>query len=84
MHTSFAKRFAILEGLRERTRQATAEFYQRPNVIAPTLTQRFNLKPNGNNAPGVIERATGKKIITEPLNHNNATYLANEHEVNAE
>ena len=73
MHTSFAKRCAILEGLRERTRQATAELYQKPNPTPPpALAPRFIVKPSGGNNFALIERATGK-IIIERFGHNNAT-----------
>ena len=64
MHPTFTQRRAILDGLRERTRQATADFYQKPNVIAPPLAPRFIVKPTGSNTFEVIERATGR-IITE-------------------
>ncbi|WP_239658799.1 hypothetical protein [Pseudomonas weihenstephanensis] len=47
MHPTFTQRRAILDGLRERTRQATADFYQKPNVIAPPLAPRFIVKPSG-------------------------------------
>lgn len=72
MHPFISQRRAILEGLRERARLATAEFYQKPNTIAPTLAPRFIVKPSGNNTFEVIERATGK-FITERFGHNNAT-----------
>ena len=77
IHPSFAKRCVILEGLRERTRQATAEFYQKPNIIAPVFAPRFIVKPSGNNNFEVVERATGK-IIAERFGHNNATGHARE------
>ena len=82
MHPSIAQRIAILEGLRARTRQATEEFYQKPNMIAPALALRYIVKPSGNNIFNVIERSTGK-IITERFGHNNATYHARELEVKA-
>ena len=83
MHISFAKRCAILEGLRERTRQATAEFYQKSNMIAPPLAPRYIVKPIGGNIFDVIERSTGK-IITERFGHNNATGHARELEAKAD
>lgn len=49
MHPSIAQRITVLEGLRARTRQATAEFYQKPNMIAPPLAPRYIVKPSGNN-----------------------------------
>ena len=72
MHPSFAQRLTALEGLRARTRQATAEFYQKPGVMAPPLAPIFIVKPSGNNTFEVIERSTGK-IIAELFGHNNAT-----------
>ena len=72
MHISFAKRCAILEGLRERTRQATAEFYQKDGVQPPPFAPLFIVKPSGGNNFEVIERATGR-VIAERFGHNNAT-----------
>ena len=80
MHPSIAQRITVLEGLRARTRQATDEFYQKPNMIAPPLAPRYIVKPIGNNIFDVIERSTGK-IIAERLGHNNATGHARELEV---
>ena len=57
--------------------EATADFYQKPNVIAPPLAPRFIVKPTGSNTFEVIERATGT-IITERFGHNNATAHARE------
>ena len=77
MHPSIFQRRAILEGLRERTRQATAEFFQKPGIMPPPLAPLFIVRPNGNNTFSVINRATGK-IITERFGHNNATSHARE------
>ena len=78
MHISFAKRCAILEGLRERTRQATAEFYQKPGVQPPRLAPLIIVRPSGNNTFSLINRATGVGVA-EHFGHNNAREL----EVNA-
>ena len=83
MHPSFAQRVTALEGLRARARQATAEFYQKPNMIAPPLAPRYIVKPSGNNIFDVIERSTGK-IIAERFGHNNATGHARELEAKAD
>lgn len=83
MHPSIAQRITVLEGLRARTRQATAEFYQKPNMIAPPFAPRYIVKPTGNNIFDVIERSTGK-IIAERFGHNNATGHARELEAKAE
>ena len=72
MHISFAKRCAILEGLRERTRQATAEFYQKPGVQPPPLAPLIIVRPSGNNTFSLINRATGV-VVAERFGHNNAT-----------
>ncbi len=77
MHTSFAKRCAILEGLRERTRQATAEFYQKPGVLPPPLAPLIIVRPSGNNTFSLINRATGV-VVAERFGHNNATAHARE------
>ena len=80
MHPSISQRRAILEGLRERARLATAEFYQKPSTTAPALTPGFIVKPSGNNTFEVIERATGK-FITERFGHNNVAGHARQLEI---
>ena len=82
MHISFAKRSAILEGLRERTRQATAEFYQKPGVKPPPLAPLIIVRPSGNNTFSLIDRATGV-VVAERFGHNNATKHARELEAKA-
>ena len=77
MHISFAKRSAILEGLRERTRQATAEFYQKPGVQPPPLAPLIIVRPSGNNTFSLINRATGV-VVAKRFGHNNATAHARE------
>ena len=77
MHISFAKRCAILEGLRERTRQATVEFYQKPGVQPPPLAPLIIVRPSGNNTFSLINRATGM-VVAERFGHNNATAHARE------
>ena len=72
MHSSFAKRCAILEGLRERARIATAEFYQNPDVIPPPLAPLIIVHPIGNNTFSLINRATGV-VVAERFGHNEAT-----------
>ena len=82
MHIFFAKRSAILEGLRERTRQATAEFYQKPGVKPPPLAPLIIVRPSGNNTFSLIDRATGV-VVAERFGHNNATKHARELEAKA-
>lgn len=83
MHISFAKRCAILEGLRERTRQATVEFYQKPGVQPPPLAPLIIVRPSGNNTFSLINRATGM-VVAERFGHNNATNHARELEAKAQ
>ena len=77
MHPSFAQRVTALEGLRERTRQATAEFYQKPGVMPPPLAPLIIVRPSGNNTFSLINRATGE-IMGERFGHNNDTSHARE------
>ena len=72
MHPSFAQRVTALEGLRARTRQATAEFYQKPGVMPPPLAPLIIVRPSGNNTFSLINRATGM-VVAERFGHNNAT-----------
>ncbi|MFJ7884571.1 hypothetical protein ACIQYF_13925 [Pseudomonas sp. NPDC096917] len=72
MHQSIFQRRAILEGLRERARQATADFYQKPGVMPPPLAPLIVVKPSGNNTFALINRATGV-VVAERFGHNNAT-----------
>lgn len=82
MHPSISQRRAILEGLRERARLATAEFYQKPGVMPPTLAPRIIVRAIGDNNFLLIERATGK-TVAERIGHNNATGHARELEAKA-
>jgi hypothetical protein len=82
MHTSFAQRVTALEGLRARTRQATAEFYQKPGVMPPPLAPLIIVRPSGNNTFSLINRATGV-VVAERFGHNNATNHARELEAKA-
>ena len=77
MHQSISQRRAILDGLRERTRQATAEFYQKPGVQPPPLAPMIIVRPSGNNTFSLINRATGL-VVAERFGHNNATAHARE------
>ena len=82
MHPSFAQRVTALEGLRARTRQATAEFYQKPGVMPPPLAPLIIVRPSGNNTFSLINRATGE-VIAERFGHNNATSHARKLEIEA-
>ena len=72
MHPSIAQRITVLDGLRARTQQATAEFYQKPGVQPPPLAPLIIVRPSGNNTFSLINRATGV-VVAERFGHNNAT-----------
>ena len=72
MHPSIAQRITVLDGLRARAQQATAEFYQKPGVQPPPLAPLIIVRPSGNNTFSLINRATGV-IVAERFGHNNAT-----------
>ena len=82
MHQSIFQRRAILEGLRERARQATADFYQKPGVMPPPMAPLIIVRPSGNNTFALINRATGV-LVAERTGHNNATSHARELETKA-
>ena len=82
MHPSIAQRITVLDGLRARAHQATAEFYQKPGVQPPPLAPLIIVRPSGNNTFSLINRATGE-VVAERFGHNNATSLARELEAKA-
>ena len=82
MHPSIAQRITVLDGLRARTHQATAEFYQKPGVQPPPLAPLIIVRPSGNNTFSLINRATGV-VVAERFGHNNATAHARELEAKA-
>ena len=45
MHPSIAQRITVLDGLRARAKQATAEFYQKPGVQPPPLAPLIIVRP---------------------------------------
>ena len=77
MHPSIAQRITVLDGLRARAHQATAEFYQKPGVQPPPLAPLIIVRPSGNNTFSLINRATGV-VVAERFGHNNATTHARE------
>jgi len=77
MHPSIAQRITVLDGLRARAHQATAEFYQKPGVQPPPLAPLIIGRPSGNNTFSLINRATGV-VVAERFGHNNATSHARE------
>ena len=72
MHPSIAQRITVLDGLRARAHQATAEFYQKPGVQPPPLAPLIIVRPSGSNTFSLINRATGM-VVAERFGHNNAT-----------
>ena len=82
MHPSIAQRITVLDGLRARAQQATAEFYQKPGVQSPPLAPLIIVRPSGNNTFTLINRATGV-VVAERFGHNNATNHARELEAQA-
>lgn len=82
MHPSIAQRITVLDGLRARAHQATAEFYQKPGVQPPPLAPLIIVRPSGNNTFLLINRATGV-VVAERFGHNNATSHARELEAKA-
>ena len=82
MHPSIAQRITVLDGLRARTHQATAEFYQKPGVQPPPLAPLIIVRPSGNNTFSLINRATGV-VVAERFGHNNATAHARQLEEKA-
>ena len=61
MTPPISERISNLEGLRRRTRKATAKFYQKPG-----MTDRFRVKAAGFNCFDVVERDTGKVVTQTP------------------
>ena len=82
MHPSIAQRITVLDGLRARAQQATAEFYQKPGVQPPPLAPLIIVRPSGNNTFSLINRATGV-VVAKRFGHNNATAHARELEAKA-
>ena len=61
MNQTIRQRIAILDGLRERSTLATADFYSRIGRPAPAPAPRFIVEPRGNNEFSVVDRTTGKR-----------------------
>ena len=73
MHPSIAQRITVLDGLRARAHQATAEFYQKPDVQPPPLAPVIIVRPSGNNTFSLINRATAE-VVAERFGHNAARH----------
>lgn len=75
MNHTLQQRRAILDGLRQRTTLATADFYQKVGITAPAMSPRFTVVPHGNNLFGVVDRQTGTERA-EIAGHMNACQSA--------
>lgn len=58
MNQTFSHKRAYLNGLRDRTKLATTEFYAKAGIDAPVRPIRFIVEPRGNNVFEVRERST--------------------------
>lgn len=58
MNQTFFHKRAYLNGLRDRAKLATSEFYAKAGVDAPVRRVRFIVEPRGNNVFEVRERST--------------------------
>jgi hypothetical protein len=58
MNQSLFQRRVILDGLRERNKLATTEFYAKAGIDEPVRPARFIVEPRGNNVFEVRERST--------------------------
>lgn len=75
MHHSIQSRRDIVDGLHQRSRIATAEFYRLIGRPEPAVTFRMMVKPAGRDFFHVVDNRTGK-VIGFRRNHNEACALA--------
>jgi hypothetical protein len=61
MNHTIRQRIAILDGLRERSNLATADFYSRIGRPAPAPAPRFIVEPRGDNHFSIVDRTTGQR-----------------------
>lgn len=61
MNHTIRQRIAILDGLRERSTLATADFYNRIGRPAPAPAPRFIVEPRGDNHFSIVDRTTGQR-----------------------
>lgn len=75
MHHSIQSRRDIVDGLHQRSRIATAEFYRLIGRPEPAVTFRMMVKPAGRDFFHVVDSRTGK-VIGFRRSHNEACALA--------
>ena len=75
MHHSIQSRRDIVDGLHQRSRIATAEFYRLIGRPEPVVTFRMMVKPAGRDFFHVVDSRTGK-VMGFRRSHNEACALA--------
>lgn len=75
MHHSIQSRRDIVDGLHQRSRIATADFYRMIDRPAPGATFRMIVKPAGRDFFHVVDNRTGK-VMGFRRDHNEACALA--------
>ncbi|AZE53641.1 hypothetical protein C4K03_1470 [Pseudomonas synxantha] len=75
MHPDIQSRRDIVDGLRQRSRIATAEFYRLIDRPEPVVTFRMMVKPAGRDFFHVVDSLTDK-VMGYRCNHNEACALA--------
>ena len=75
MHHSIQSRRDIVDGLHQRSRIATADFYRLIGRPAPVVTYRMTVKPAGRDFFHVVDNRTGK-VMGFRRDHNAACAFA--------
>lgn len=75
MHHSIQSRRGIVDGLDQRPRIATADFYRLIGRPEPVVTYRMTVKPAGRDFFHVVDNRTGK-VMGFRRDHNEACALA--------
>lgn len=75
MHHSIQSRRGIVDGLDQRSRIATADFYRLIGRPEPVVTYRMTVKPAGRDFFHVVDNHTGK-VMGFRRDHNEACALA--------
>ena len=75
MHHSIQSRRGIVDGLDQRSRIATADFYRLIGRPKPVVTYRMTEKPAGRDFFHVVDNRTGK-VMGFRRDHNEACALA--------
>jgi hypothetical protein len=79
MHHSIQSRRDIVDGLHQRSRIATADFYRLIGRPEPAITFRMMVKPAGRDFFHVVDSRTGK-VIGFRRDHNEACAFARRQE----